>query len=263
MIDWESGVRMPPQSPLIGLIVPPAAGEVPPEGAILYPHIRFIAAGLGLREISPAGFDEVVASIVAKAKALAADGAQAISVMGTSLTFYQGAGANDALTDAVAAATGLPATTMSSAVVGGLKALGVRRVALATAYIDDLNARLTAFLGDHDISVAGIEGLAMTDVAGVKYVPPATLVALAERAYARDPSADGILLSCGGLLTLDVIEPVEQRLGVPVVASSPAGFWDVVRVAGRDAACPRYGRLFRVAPVTSTAGAVPQARSAQ
>jgi arylmalonate decarboxylase len=250
-------------SPLIGLIVPPAAGEVPPEGAILYPHIRFVAGGLGLRQISPAGFDEVVASIVAKAKALAAEGADAISVMGTSLTFYQGAGANDALTEAVAAATGLPTTTMSSAVVRGLKALSVTRVALATAYIDDLNARLTAFLRAHDIAVAGIEGLAMTDVAGVKQVPPATLIGLAERAHARDPSAEGILLSCGGLLTLDVIEPIEQQLGVPVIASSPAGFWDVVRLAGRNAACPRYGRLFQAAPITSAAGTEPQVRSAQ
>src|SRR6516165_10818762 len=102
--------------PLIGLIVPPAAGDVPPEGAILYPHIRFKATGLGLREISPAGFDEIVATIAAKATALAAAGARAISIMGTSLTFYQGVQAHDALVAAVAAATGLPTTTMSNAV---------------------------------------------------------------------------------------------------------------------------------------------------
>jgi|HubBroStandDraft_6_1064221.scaffolds.fasta_scaffold33222_4 arylmalonate decarboxylase len=238
-------------SPLIGMIVPPASGEVPPEGAILYPDIRFVAMGLGLRQISPTGFDEVVATIVAKAELLAADGAQAISVMGTSLTFYQGANANNALITAVAAATGLPTTTMSSAVVRGLKALGVGRVALATAYIDDLNTRLTTFLAANDITVAGIEGLAMTDMNAVKHVPPARLITLAERAFAHDPSAEGILLSCGGLLTLDVIDPVEQRLGIPVVASSPAGFWDAVQVAGLDAACPGYGRLFQAPPLGS------------
>ena len=238
-------------SPLIGMIVPPTSGEVPPEGAILYPDIRFVAVGLGLRQISPTGFDEVVATIVAKAELLAADGAQAISVMGTSLTFYQGANANNALITAVAAATGLPTTTMSSAVVRGLKALGVGRVALATAYIDDLNTRLTTFLAANDITVAGIEGLAMTDMNAVKHVPPARLITLAERALAHDPSAEGILLSCGGLLTLDVIDPVEQRLGIPVVASSPAGFWDAVQVAGLDAACPGYGRLFQAPPLGS------------
>jgi arylmalonate decarboxylase len=40
------------------------------------------------------------------------------------------------------------------------------------------------------------------------------------------------------------LRQLEDRLGVPVTASSPAGFWDVVRLGGWDARAPGFGRLF-------------------
>ena len=131
---------------MIGLIVPPADGAVPPEAPLLYPTLHFEALGLALPEISASGFDAVCGAIIDKAQRLAARGAEAISVMGTSLTFYRGADANRELQRAIRDATGLPATTMSSAVVNALRVLGVRRVGLATAYTDDLNRRLEALL---------------------------------------------------------------------------------------------------------------------
>ncbi|HWP29756.1 MAG TPA: arylmalonate decarboxylase, partial [Chloroflexota bacterium] len=114
--------------PVVGLIVPPAAGAVPPEGAQLYPQgVRFIAAGLGLTRLTPEGYDAVIDRIADRARALAAQGAQALALMGTSLSFYRGYAFNEELKAALAAATGLPATTMSTAVVEALRALGVRR----------------------------------------------------------------------------------------------------------------------------------------
>ena len=77
-------------------------------------------------------------------------------------------------------------------------------------------------------------------------MPSATLVALCEKVYRAEPRSDGILISCGGLLTLDAIAVVEARLGVPVVSSSPAGFWDLMRVAGLDSRAPGGGRLTQV-----------------
>jgi arylmalonate decarboxylase len=70
------------------------------------------------------------------------------------------------------------------------------------------------------------------------------LVALSKKVYAQDTSAEGVFISCGGLLTLDAIRQLEDELGVPATASSPAGFWDVVRVGGGDAGAEGFGRLF-------------------
>ncbi len=234
-----------PSTPIIGMIVPPAAGLVPADGARLYPGLPFIASGLGLGSVTPAGYDAVIESVVGHARRLQERGAAAVSLMGTSLSFYRGATFNTALTEAMREATGLPCTTMSTAVVNGLRALGLRRVALATAYIDDVNERLAAFLAEEGIAAAGCRSLGITGVDAMARVDTDTLVDLCLRAAEAAPDCDGILLSCGGLLTLDAIPEVERRVGLPVVSSSPAGFWDAVRLAGGGVqAAPGYGRLF-------------------
>src|SRR3979490_3210250 len=109
--------------PALGLILPPANRPLPPEASTLYPSgIRFLVECLGLERMTPEGYEGVIGKIVPAAERLAAAGAQAIGIMGTSLTFYKGAAFNQELIDQVTKATGLPATSMSSAIVHGLKA---------------------------------------------------------------------------------------------------------------------------------------------
>jgi arylmalonate decarboxylase len=164
--------------------------------------------------------------------------------MGTSISFYRGPAYTDGLRQAMAQATGLPCTTMSHAIVDALRALGIRRVAVATSYIDALNERLVAYLGAAGFEVSAIRGLQMTGVEAMGEVSTRTLVDLSTEVYRQDETAEGIFISCGGLLTLEAIRQLEDRLGVPVTASSPAGFRDVVRLGGWDARAPGCGRLF-------------------
>ena len=231
--------------PCIGLIVPPAHGQVPQDAAELYDgRFRFIARGVGIPAVSPEGFDSVIDAVLDRAQALRRDGAQVISLMGTSISFYRGPAYTDGLRQAMAQATGLPCTTMSHAIVDALRALGIRRVAVATSYIDALNERLVAYLGAAGFEVSAIRGLQMTGVEAMGEVSTRTLVDLSTEVYRQDETADGIFISCGGLLTLEAIRQLEDRLGVPVTASSPAGFRDVVRLGGWDARAPGGGRLF-------------------
>ena len=131
--------------PCIGLIVPPAHGQVPQDGAQLYgERLRFIARGVGIPAVSPEGFDTVIDTVLARAGELQREGAQVLSLMGTSISFYRGAAYTEQLRQAMQQATGLPCTTMSHAIVAALRALGLRRVAVATSYIDALNERLVA-----------------------------------------------------------------------------------------------------------------------
>jgi arylmalonate decarboxylase len=233
------------KQPHLGLIVPPAAGEVPVDGPLLYgDRIRFSARGLGLGEISTHGYTEVIDSVLEKALALKEEGASAVSLMGTSLSFFRGAAFNRQLEAEMARATGLPCTTMSNAIVNGLRHLKVRRVAVATAYIDEVNVHLRKYLEQSDFEPLALEGLSISDVQAVGKVPTRELVDLCVKVFEAQPGADGILISCGGLVTLDAVREVEARLQVPVVSSSPAGFWDLVRTAGLDARSPGWGRLF-------------------
>ncbi|MDO5626149.1 MAG: aspartate/glutamate racemase family protein [Pseudomonadota bacterium] len=237
--------------PTLGLIVPPAHGRVPDDGPRLYAgRVRFLARGLGIDHICANGFAPVIEAIRGHALALRDDGAHALSLMGTSLSFHRGLAFTEDLCAQMADATGLPCTTMSHAIVRALRALGVRRVAVATAYTGALNRDLARFLGETGFETAALDGLGMTGVLAVADVGRDALTQLAQRVVQQSAGADGLLISCGGLRTLDLLVPLQAQLGLPVVASSPAGFWDVMACAGLDATTPGFGPLFeQPAPV--------------
>lgn len=234
--------------PTLGLIVPPAHGRVPADAQRLYgDRVRFIARGLGIESVSRQGFGPVMEHIVMHARALRDAGASAISLMGTSISFQNGPTFTDDLRARMSEVTGLPCTTMSDAIVRAMRILGMRRLAVATSYIDDLNQRLRQYLAAQDFAVVAIEGLNLSGVDAMGEVTPATLLELSQRTYARTGGADGVLISCGGLQTLDVLPRLEATLDCPAVASSPAGFWDIVRLAGLNPTSPGNGRLFETA----------------
>ncbi len=234
------------ERPLLGLIVPPAAGLVPPEGPQMYPQVDFIAQGLALASVDKEGYDGVIDQVVAAARTLAQQGAQAVSLMGTSLSFYRGSAFNNNLADHMRQATGLPCTTMSHAILRGLRASGIERVAVASSYIDDVNQRLVRFLDENGIQAACAHGLGVTEVSAMAKISTQELVELCLKTWdMAQGQAQGLLLSCGGLVSLDAVRQVEDKLGVTVVSSSPAGFWDLVATAGLDLYPQDAGRLAR------------------
>src|SRR5215471_12569304 len=105
--------------PAVGLIFPPLNYPIPPDAKRLYPKgVTFLSGGVGLPGgMTVEGYDEAVPRIIPAAEALAKQGARAISVFGSSLTFYKGAKFNQDLVDKVKKATGLPATTQSNGLV--------------------------------------------------------------------------------------------------------------------------------------------------
>ncbi len=77
--------------PVLGLIFPPAKRGAPEEGLEMYgSQIRFVTTGLGLKTMTPDGYDAVIDQIGPAAKELAGEGAQAVVLMGTSLELLQG-----------------------------------------------------------------------------------------------------------------------------------------------------------------------------
>lgn len=227
----------------IGLVVPFPTDDVPMEGAEMYPGMRFIAKGVGVRSLTPAGYEQANRGVLPAAKELARQGVDAIMVIGTSLTFYRGAAFNAEIIDQIRAATGLPVGTMSSAIVEGLRAVGARRLAVATAYADEVNDLLRTFLQQSGFEVLSLEGFGHTDFFGPHAVSEASIVDLSGKVRAAAPDADALLISCGGLRTLNVTAPIEASAGIPVVSSMPASFWSAMRLVGQDARLAGHGRL--------------------
>jgi arylmalonate decarboxylase len=232
------------ESPLLGLIFPVSTRGVPEEGVAMYgERLRFVVNGLSLDRMTPDGYDKVIPLIPAAAEELAAAGAEAIELTGTSLTFYKGEAFNQTLRETVTRASGLPATTMSNGVIDGLKAVGAQRVAVATAYNEEVNGRLEAFLVEHGFEPLVITGLGIEAVTDVDNVTQDDLLEFGVRVRASAPDADSLLVSCGGFRTLELIAPIEQRTGVPVISSMPHGLWAGAKLVGLDGSAPGYGRL--------------------
>jgi len=64
---------------------------------------------------------------------------------------------------------------------------------------------------------------------------------LALRAW--KPGAEALLITCLNLWSQGVVERLETEFGVPVVTSTQATFWRLLRIAGIDDRIPQYGRL--------------------
>ncbi|WP_240232529.1 aspartate/glutamate racemase family protein [Devosia lacusdianchii] len=231
----------------LGLIVPPAAGAVPPDAAQVYPQFDFIAEGLGLAEMSNEGYDSVVDSVGAAAERLASRGASIVALMGTSLSFYRGPQFNLALETEIATRSKLPSLTMSSAMLEALARLGVRRLAVATAYRSDVNSALRLFLEAAGIELASLEHLGIASIEQVHQVSEAAVTEMGRRALQAAPNAEALLISCGGLPTRAAVRILEAETGKPVISSPLAGLWATVRRAGLDPRAAGEGRLFEAA----------------
>jgi arylmalonate decarboxylase len=230
--------------PVIGLIFPPANRPLPDEAKRMYPTgVKFLVTGLGLGSMTPEGYDSVIPKVANAAKELRDKGAQGIALMGTSLTFYKGAEFNRNLTQSMHEATGLPCITMSTAIIEGLKAVNGKRLAVATAYQDEVNRRLVAFLNESGFQVDSIKGLNIELIGEAEKVTDDQLMALCGDVCRSAPNADSLLISCGGLVTLGIHVALEKQYKLPVVSSTPAALWAAMRMMGHSGRAPGLGRL--------------------
>ena len=140
--------------------------------------------------------------------------------------------------------TGIPATTTATAVLEGLKAVGMRRLVLVTPYIEEMNSIEVAFLEAQGFRVLSHKGLGLQDPFEQVGVEPSRWYrTVRERA---DAEADGYFLSCAGIRAVAVVEALESDLGKPVITSNQALAWHALRMIGVKEPVPGYGALLKV-----------------
>jgi arylmalonate decarboxylase len=229
----------------IGLVVPFAEDKVPDEGLKMYPDINFIPHGTGVRSLTPEGYDAAVDKIVPAAENLARKGVEAVMVIGTSLTFYRGPEFHEELLAKVRKVTGLPCSTMSKSIIDGLHAVGAsKKVAVSTAYSKVVNDKLTEWLEFNGFEVQALESFGITEFGGGAIrKTEEEIIELTAGACAKAPDAEGVLISCGGLRTLNCAAPIEERCKLPVVTSTQSAFWAALRLVGESGRISGYGQM--------------------
>jgi len=161
----------------------------------------------------------------------------------TAGSFIKGEGYDQEIIDRITRATGLPATTMTTAVVAGLKALGIRKLVMITPYVERMNKIEKAVLGSAGFQVLAYRGLGLDDVFKQYEVEPSRWYELVKEM--KHPQADGYFLSCGGIRAVDIIEQAEKAVGKPVVTSYQALVWHCLRKIGLQEPVKGFGRLLR------------------
>ena len=126
------------------------------------------------------------------------------------------------------AATNIPATTSSQILADAFHELSAGRILLiATWRPDSLQLdNLRNFLRAAGIEIAAVEGIgkSLSSIEKTK-LTPADIYANAVQAGKRHPEVDAVYIQSGTMATCDIIEPLENELGKPVVSAHSANIW--------------------------------------
>jgi maleate isomerase len=149
----------------------------------------------------------------------------------TSGSFGDGAAGELLLRHTMVNAGARAACTTSGALIEAVRLLGVSRLAIATPYVEAVTRRLVAYLTEHRVRTVSSEGLGLlANIWRVTYSDVVDIVQAADR-----DDAEALFVSCTNLPTYDLIEPLEQALGKPVLTANQVTMWSALRAMGRSA----------------------------
>lgn len=226
----------------IGILNP--VDSVPPEFITLYgDQFCLVSETVDVKSLSIEGYENAERNVSDALDKLTDKKVDVISMMGTSLSFFKGRKYNEFLEKSLTEQTGLPSITMTTAIIKGLTKVKANRISVLTAYSSEVTQKLINILNEYNFSTVNYDYLnrTMEDIQNTK---EDELIAIARKLVLKE-NTDTLLISCGGLRTLKVINVLEAELGISVVSSSVAGAWATVQLAGCSGYSDKGGILLR------------------
>jgi maleate isomerase len=131
-----------------------------------------------------------------------------------------------------------------TAAIAALQATGVKRVALLTPYLREINLRLRSALVARGLQIPVMGSFNEPDDDVVARITQQSLLDAIVRIGAS-PMCDGVFVSCTSLRVARIAEQAEALIGKPVTSSNHALAWHMLRLAGIDDRIEGFGRLYR------------------
>jgi maleate cis-trans isomerase len=181
-----------------------------------------------------------------------------IATTGTPYMFVAGRNYELILEKRVKEFTEVPVLHAASSVAKSLKKLNVKRPALVHYYPSDLREKWGIYLKTWGIDAIanqrlpiwkdrqpGYEDYPLFDEHGAEFerIPYDITFRFAKHICRSTPECDGLVISGIGMRTLDIIEPLEEDLGIPVTSSGVSLYWDILQTAGVGHRIVGYGSL--------------------
>ena len=235
----------------LGLIVPslnvvaePEMRRLAPDGVSVHSARMYLAGAT-----TPESYARMAEDAEAAADLLATAGMDAIAYACTSGSILEDSGR---ITEILTKAAGVPSVTTARAVADALRALGLRRIAVATPYVEFVNKEERRFLESAGFEISAIRGLGLGHTSeerlSIGRVGLDAVRALARQVDSEAKEADGIFISCTNLATIGALEELEKEFKKPVVSSNAATFWAALRCAGQEIPIEGHGTLLRTFP---------------
>ena len=163
----------------------------------------------------------------------------------TAGSFLGGPGWDEKLAKRISdAAGGIPATTTSTGLLQALTLAGCKKINMATPYEDNINAEEKAFVEAMGVEVANLIGEQCALDTDIVKVSPERYACSIMEMYEKTPDIDGVFISCTNSRTIELIDLMEEKLGVPVFSSNQVSLFSALKLIGYKGHVKGYGSLF-------------------
>ena len=140
-----------------------------------------------------------------------------------------------------------PVFTNGMTQVNALRAFKARRIVGTSYFPADLNRSFAEYFREAGIEVLAMQGVDV-DFEKVQTLASTEIYQFIKRMFLSNPGAEAIYILGPAWRTLDIIEPLEQDLGVPVVHHLPAQAWEIQKRLHVRQPMEGRGRLLREMP---------------
>jgi maleate isomerase len=231
----------------IGLLVPSSNSTVEVEFYRALPSDVSLHVGrLPITQVDPQSIAGMVDPLETESKKLASADVDVIVLGAAAPSFLKGMGYDREMAQRIAQASGKPATTASTALLQSLKALGVRRIALGTAYSTKVNEIAIKFLTANGVEVVNTECLGYVDNLAIGRLDVQTAYDLGRRIAC--PEAQAIAFLCTNWQSMAILERLERDTRLAVLSSTQFSVWAALKTVGYAGRIDGYGRLLSEMP---------------
>ncbi len=229
----------------LGVIIPSSNTTVEQEfsAALHGTKVSLHFARIPLSNVTIEGLSSMNRETESAAKLLKDANVDSVVFACTSSSLIKGVGHDAVIAQKITQIAKCPAVVTSGAIVDALKKLYVRKVALATPYIDEVNKREVDFLSKSGFEIVSVQTLGIEENLKIGRLTADIAIALAKKTDSN--RANAVFISCTNFTTFSTIAALEAQLGKPVVSSNSATLWAALNAL--QVKIPLLlGRLFEV-----------------
>lgn len=224
--------RKPTSIQRIGLLIPSTNTVMERDFRTHLPNGWILAGSrMSLTEVTPAGEARMLDESVLPAARLLAAVHPGVVVFGcTSAGVLRGALYQKELMMQISQSTGAPTVGVMDAVKDNLHREGVKRLVVATPYLESLNEPIRVSLETEGFRVLRIVGLGISENERIAAVSRSQILKLADQCV-KALSPDALFFSCTNFPVWEMLEELEKTFSIRAITSNQAAFGQALRAA--------------------------------